>query len=89
MQRFAFAGRTCLITGAAGGIGAALALDLARRRADLALLDKDAEGLARVAEVAREVGAASVTTYVIDLGDGATGSTWPPRSPPGTAGWIF
>ena len=35
MQRFAFAGRTCLITGAASGIGAALALDLAKRRAVL------------------------------------------------------
>jgi short-subunit dehydrogenase len=70
MQRFAFAGRTCLITGAAGGIGAALALDLARRRAVLALLDKDADGLERVAEVAREVGAGSVTTYPVDLSDG-------------------
>ncbi|WP_433373758.1 SDR family NAD(P)-dependent oxidoreductase [Actinoplanes sp. CA-142083] len=70
MQRFAFAGRTCLITGAASGIGAALALDLAKRRAVLALLDRDAEGLERVAELAREVGAGSVTTYVVDLSDG-------------------
>ena len=70
MRRFAFAGRTCLITGAASGIGAALALDLAKRRAVLALLDRDAEGLARVADLAREVGAASVDTYVIDLSDG-------------------
>jgi len=70
MQRFAFAGRTCLITGAASGIGAALALDLAKRRAVLALLDRDAEGLSRVADLAREVGAGSVTTYVIDLSDG-------------------
>jgi len=70
LQRFAFAGRTCLITGAASGIGAALALDLAKRRAVLALLDRDAEGLERVATLAREVGAGSVTTYVIDLSDG-------------------
>ncbi|MFI5894463.1 SDR family NAD(P)-dependent oxidoreductase [Actinoplanes sp. NPDC051513] len=70
MQRFAFAGRTCLITGAASGIGAALALDLAKRRAVLALLDRDAEGLERVAALAREVGAGSVTTYVVDLSDG-------------------
>ncbi|WP_433300206.1 SDR family NAD(P)-dependent oxidoreductase [Actinoplanes sp. CA-030573] len=70
MQRFAFAGRTCLITGAASGIGAALALDLAQRRAVLALVDKDAEGLERVAGMAREVGAGSVTPYVIDLSDG-------------------
>jgi short-subunit dehydrogenase len=70
MKRFAFAGRICLITGAASGIGAALALDLARRRAVLALLDVDAEGLERVAALAREVGAAEVTTYTVDLSDG-------------------
>ncbi|MEV6347089.1 SDR family NAD(P)-dependent oxidoreductase [Actinoplanes sp. NPDC051851] len=70
MRRFTFAGSTCVITGAAGGIGAALALDLARRRAVLVLIDRDAEGLARVAATAREIGARGVTTYRIDLGDG-------------------
>ncbi len=69
-ERFAFAGRTCLLTGAASGIGAALAHELARRRAVLVLVDRDAEGLARVAGVARELGAAEVTTYEIDLSDG-------------------
>ncbi|GGQ68902.1 SDR family NAD(P)-dependent oxidoreductase [Couchioplanes azureus] len=70
MERFAFAGRTCVITGAASGIGAALALDLARRRAVLALVDKDADGLARIAELARRTGAKDVSTHVVDLGDG-------------------
>lgn len=70
MERFAFAGRTCVITGAASGIGAALTLDLARRRAVLALVDKDADGLARIAELARTTGAKDVSTYVVDLGDG-------------------
>jgi short-subunit dehydrogenase len=70
MQRFTFAGRTCVITGAASGIGAALTLNLAKRRAVLVLIDRDADGLARVAEVAREMGAAAVDTYVIDLSDG-------------------
>jgi short-subunit dehydrogenase len=70
LRRFAFAGRTCVLTGAAGGIGAALALDLAKRRMILALVDQDAEGLQRVAAMARELGAAAVTTYVIDLSDG-------------------
>jgi short-subunit dehydrogenase len=70
MQRFAFAGRTCVITGAASGIGAALTLDLARRRAMLALVDKDVDGLGRVAELARELGAGDVSTYVVDLSDG-------------------
>ncbi|MEU8240737.1 SDR family NAD(P)-dependent oxidoreductase [Actinoplanes missouriensis] len=70
MQRFTFAGRTCVITGAAGGIGSALALDLARRRSVLALVDRDADGLERVAALAREIGAADVSTYHVDLSDG-------------------
>jgi short-subunit dehydrogenase len=70
MDRFVFSGRTCVITGAASGIGAALALDLARRKAVLVLVDKDAEGLDRVAAAARELGAGAVDTYLIDLSDG-------------------
>jgi short-subunit dehydrogenase len=70
MQRFTFAGRTCVITGAASGIGAALTLNLAARKAVLVLVDKDAEGLERVAARARERGATAVSTFVIDLSDG-------------------
>lgn len=70
MQRFTFAGRTCVITGAASGIGAALTLNLAARKAVLVLVDKDAEGLERVAALARERGAPTVSTFVIDLSDG-------------------
>jgi short-subunit dehydrogenase len=70
MQRFTFAGRTCVITGAASGIGAALTQNLAARKAVLVLVDKDAEGLERVAARARESGAATVSTFVIDLSDG-------------------
>ncbi len=70
MQRFTFAGRTCVITGAAGGIGAALALELARRRSVLALVDRDAAGLERVAGMARELGATDVSAYTLDLSDG-------------------
>ncbi|GAA2715809.1 MULTISPECIES: SDR family NAD(P)-dependent oxidoreductase [Actinoplanes] len=71
MQRFTFAGRTCVITGAAGGIGAALTLELARRRAVLVLVDKDTDGLAGIAKMARDLGATDVSTYEIDLSDGA------------------
>ena len=70
MERFAFAGRTCVITGAASGIGAALTLNIAARRARLVLIDRDAAGLGRVAALAREVGAAAVDEHVIDLADG-------------------
>jgi short-subunit dehydrogenase len=71
MERFAFAGRTCVLTGAASGIGAALALELARRHMVLALIDRDAAGLERVASLATELGARGVTAYEIDLSDGA------------------
>ena len=70
IQRFTIAGRTCVITGAASGIGAALAMNLARRKAVLVLVDRDADGLARVAGLAQELGASAVDTYVIDLADG-------------------
>ena len=70
MQRFAFAGKTCVITGAAGGIGAALTLNLAARHTVLVLIDRDAEGLRRVADLSRQSGAKAVDTYVIDLADG-------------------
>ncbi len=48
-QEFPFAGATAVVTGAAGGIGAALAAGLAARGAHLALADRDEEGLERVA----------------------------------------
>jgi short-subunit dehydrogenase len=69
MDDFSFAGKTCVITGAAGGIGAALAQNIARRKVALVLIDKDADALADVAEEARRMGA-TVDTYVIDLADG-------------------
>jgi short-subunit dehydrogenase len=72
MRRFAFAGRTCVITGAASGIGAALALELARRKAMLVLIDRDKEGLERVGKLARQNQAQEVDEYVIDLADGGS-----------------
>lgn len=72
MQDYAFAGGTAVVTGAAGGIGEALAHGLAARGSSLALLDRDA---GRLGAVARDLRAAhpglGVATYVADLADRA------------------
>lgn len=70
MPPFTFADRVCLLTGAASGIGAALAHDLASRGCRLALVDRDAAGLEATATAARLGGSPDVSTHVVDLADG-------------------
>ena len=65
MRRYEFAGGIAVVTGAASGIGAALAVELGRRGSRLVLVDRDAE---RLAEVAAPLDA---ETRVVDLADGA------------------
>lgn len=62
--------RKALVTGAASGIGRAVAFALAREGADLFLVDIDAAGLDRVADACRRQGVAAVT-HVCDLADPA------------------
>ncbi|TCC00223.1 SDR family oxidoreductase [Micromonospora zingiberis] len=69
MHRFDFTGGTAVVTGAAGGIGAALAHGLARRGSDLILLDRDGGRLEAVAGELRAAGR-TVQTYQVDLADG-------------------
>jgi short-subunit dehydrogenase len=65
--RFVFAGGTAVVTGAASGIGEAVAHALARRGSDLVLLDRDGPRLETVASaLGVEV---RVTTHVVDLAD--------------------
>ena len=59
-------GRTTVITGAAAGMGADVARQLAARGARIALLDRNPEGLAAVAATLDGTGH---TTHVIDLTD--------------------
>jgi short-subunit dehydrogenase len=66
-MKFSFGG-TAVITGAASGIGEALALDLAGRGGQLVLLDVDAERLrAVVATIQSRHSTVDVTSYVVDL----------------------
>jgi monooxygenase len=74
--RFLFRDKTAVITGAASGIGAALADALSARGCHLALLDVNEEGLEAVAERARARGVA-VTTYLLDVGDPAAVEAFP------------
>ena len=65
-QRFQLAGAVALITGAASGIGSALAEGLAAKGCTLLLVDRDETGLAAVAAQIRGV---TVATRVLDLTD--------------------
>lgn len=66
MPRLDVRGRTSVITGAASGMGAEVARNLARRGARIALVDRNAEGLASVAAELRGDGH---TMHVVDLAD--------------------
>jgi short-subunit dehydrogenase len=59
-----------VVTGAANGIGAALAMRLASRRCHLALVDRDRDGLAAVASAARKTSVA-VSEHAADVADPA------------------
>jgi len=70
MRRYMFDGGTAVITGAASGIGAALASGLADRGSHLVLLDRDGEGVAGVAEsICATLPQLRIATYVVDLAD--------------------
>lgn len=62
------AGRTAVVTGAAGGIGRAIAQSLVLRGVHLALVDRNVIGLGETAEAAREAGV-DVSIHVLDIGD--------------------
>lgn len=61
-------GKVVALTGAASGIGRALALALAGRGAILALADRDAGGLAETARLAGADGA-TISTHAVDVAD--------------------
>ena len=75
-SRYTFRGRTAVVTGAASGIGRAVAGALARRGCHLALADRDGGGLD---ETARRVGVhgVRVSTHVLDVTDRAAVAALP------------
>src|SRR5215207_11576616 len=75
-ERMCLAGRTAVVTGAAGGIGRAIAVSLARRGCHLALADIDEAGMAGTAELIREYGV-RVSRHRVDVADRAAVAEFP------------
>lgn len=63
--------RAVLVTGAASGIGRAVALELAAADRPLVLLDRDAVGLDRTADDVAQAGARDVLPLAVDVSDSA------------------
>lgn len=61
------AGKVCVVTGAASGIGAAISAMLCQEGARVAMLDRDETGLNHLAETLRQQGA-DVISIVCDMG---------------------
>ncbi len=70
---------TILVTGAASGMGAELAVQLAAKGANLALVDRNEIGLAATAETAHaaRLGGAKITTHLLDVSDGDAIAAFP------------
>jgi NAD(P)-dependent dehydrogenase (short-subunit alcohol dehydrogenase family) len=74
-----FEGKVAAVTGAASGIGRALAVELAGRGAHLSLADVDEPGLAETVGFCDGFGV-KVTSAIVDVGDGAAVEAWADRT---------
>ncbi len=69
MKRINLKGGVAVVSGAASGIGRATALALAQRGCAVALVDRDASGLAETARLANAHRQPAVTQHVVDVAD--------------------
>src|SRR4051812_42193924 len=67
--------RLVVVTGAAQGIGAAVAFACAQFGADVAMCDRDADGLARTAEEVEKTGRTAMTA-ILDVREGDAVREW-------------
>jgi NAD(P)-dependent dehydrogenase (short-subunit alcohol dehydrogenase family) len=84
-ERMRLEGRTAVITGAAGGIGRAIAVSLARRGCHLALADVDEAGMAGTEDLVQANGV-RVTRHRLDVADRADIAAFPARVAAGHPG---
>ena len=75
-ERMHLAGRTAVVTGAAGGIGRAIAVSLAHRGCNLALADIDDAGMAGTVELVRGYGI-NVSRHCLDVADRVAVAAFP------------
>jgi NAD(P)-dependent dehydrogenase (short-subunit alcohol dehydrogenase family) len=76
VERMRLAGRTAVVTGAAAGIGRAIAVSLARRGCHLALADIDEPGLKGTADLLREYDV-RVSQHRLDVADRVAVAAFP------------
>lgn len=74
-----FRGRTCVVTGAASGIGRSVAIQLAGEGARLVLTDRDAPGLESATVACRAVGADVLASDALDITDHEAVTAWGER----------
>lgn len=75
-ERMRLAGRTAVVTGAAGGIGRAIAVSLARRGCNLALADLDEVGMLDTAELIQQ-DRVRVSRHLLDVADRSAVAQFP------------